>query len=425
MRNFTNTNQAGLDLLGYSREELLHLSVADVDADPAAALPAEWGVPAGGRLINYEHRLRRKDGAIITVLNSSTSLADVHGNVAGILSTLIDITERKRAEEALRLSEERFAKAFHQSPDAILITRAGDGRVAEVNEGFTRLSGFARDEALGSFTIALDLWAKAGDRERCVAALQSGGSVSGMEFAFRTRSGAVLQCLYAGALIDVEGEPHVLSVVRDMSERRQAEEALARSADELREQVRDTVKTMGAIIGLRDPYTAAHERRVTELAVAIAVEMGLGEEEREGLALAAEVHDIGKIGIPAEILSKPAALTEEEFALIKRHPQAGRELLGAIHFLQPVAEIVAQHQERTDGSGYPRGLRGEEILLEARILAVADVVEAMASHRPYRPSLGLAAALAEVRGGAGGRYDATVVAACERVFAQGFVFTEP
>ena len=211
----------------------------------------------------------------------------------------------------------------------------------------------------------------------------------------------------------------------ELNERKQAEEALARSAAQLRQQLHDTVKAMGAITGLRDPYTAAHELRVTGLAAAIAAELGLDDEAREGLAFAGEVHDIGKIGVPAEILSKPAALTEMEFALIKQHSEAGRELLGAIHFRQPVAEIVAQHHERLDGSGYPRGLKGDEIMLEARILAVADVVEAMASHRPYRPALGLDAALAEVRSGAGTRYDADAVAACERVFERGFVFTEP
>ena len=207
--------------------------------------------------------------------------------------------------------------------------------------------------------------------------------------------------------------------------RRRGQEALARSAHELHEQLHDMVKTMGAIVGLRDPYTAAHERRVTELATAIALELGLDEEAREGLAFAGEVHDIGKVGVPAEILSKPAALSDLEFSLIKQHPQAGRELLRAIRFRQPVAEIVGQHHERLDGSGYPEGLKGEEILPEARILAVADVVEAMASHRPYRPSLGLEAALAEVHAGAGRRYDAAAVAACERVFAQGFAFSEP
>jgi len=424
-KSFINTNQAGLDLLGYSREELLHMSMSEVDADPTVVLPAHQELLSGGRLINYEHRLRRKDGTIITVLNSSRPLTDLHGTVVGMLSTLIDITERKEAEAALRLSEDKFAKAFHGSPDAVLITAVSDGRVVEVNEGFTKLSGFERDEALGSSTIALDLWAEAGDRERCIAALQSDGSVSDMELGFRIRSGDVLRCLYAGALIEVDGEPHILSVVRDVTERKQAEEALGRSAAQLHEQLHDTVKAMGAIVGLRDPYTAAHERRVAALAAAIAVELGLDEEAREGLAFAAEVHDIGKIAVPAEILSKPGALSEVEYELIKQHSEAGRELLGAIHFRQPVAEIVAQHHERLDGSGYPRGLKGEEILLEARILAVADVVEAMASHRPYRPSLGLEAALAEVRAGAGSLYDAGVVAACERGFAQGFVFTDP
>ena len=206
--------------------------------------------------------------------------------------------------------------------------------------------------------------------------------------------------------------------------RERAEEELTRSAHELREQLFDTVKAMGAIVGVRDPYTAAHELRVTGLALAVAEEMGLDEERREGLALAGEVHDIGKVAVPAEILSKPAALNEIEFTLVRQHSETGREILSAINFRQPVAAIVAQHHERLDGSGYPDGLKGDEIMLESRILAVADVVEAMSSHRPYRPGLGLEAALAEARSGAGTRYDGDVVAACERVFAQGFVFPE-
>jgi len=269
-------------------------------------------------------------------------------------------------------------------------------------------------------------------RSALIVPLKTGGVVHGV---IQVMSGIQdaytedhLELLEALALHIASAEQNALlyaQVQTELSERKQAEEALARSAAQLREQLRDTVQAMGAIVGLRDPYTAAHERRVSALAAAIAVEMGLDEEAREGLAFAAEVHDIGKIGVPAEILSKPGALSAVEYDLIKQHPEAGRELLAAIHFRQPVAEIVAQHQERLDGSGYPRGLKGEEILLEARILAVADVVEAMASHRPYRAALGLEAALAEVRGGAGGRYDAAAVAACERVFAQGFVFSEP
>jgi PAS domain S-box-containing protein/putative nucleotidyltransferase with HDIG domain len=206
--------------------------------------------------------------------------------------------------------------------------------------------------------------------------------------------------------------------------RRQVEEELEASALELRGQLSDTVKAMGAIVGLRDPYTAAHEHRVTLLALAIAEELGLDEERCEGLALAGEVHDIGKIAVPAEILTKPSRLSAVEFTMISQHAETGREILGAIDFREPVADIVAQHHERLDGSGYPAGLTGDDILEEARILAVADVVEAMASHRPYRPGLGLDAALEEVRSGAGVRFDAAAVEACERVFAAGFSLPE-
>ena len=167
-----------------------------------------------------------------------------------------------------------------------------------------------------------------------------------------------------------------------------------------------------------------HQRRVSELAAALALHMGLGEESAEGVRVRGMLHDVGKITIPAEILSKPGRLSTMEFGSIKGHAEAGFEILAAIHFPWPVAEMALQHHERPDGSGYPAGLAGEEILLEARILAVADVVEAMASHRPYRPALGLDAALAEVRSGAGTRDEAAAVTACEQVLAQGFVFSE-
>jgi putative nucleotidyltransferase with HDIG domain len=210
----------------------------------------------------------------------------------------------------------------------------------------------------------------------------------------------------------------------DLERRREVEAELTRSAAQLRGQLHDTVRTMGAIVGMRDPYTEAHERRVTSLALAVAGELQLDADSLEAIELAGSVHDIGKVAIPSEILSRPSRLSDVEFALIREHADAGRRLLSAIRFRQPVAEIVAQHHERLDGSGYPDGLRDGEILMEARVIAVADVVEAMSSHRPYRPAIGLGPALQEIRRGAGTVYDADVVAACERVFAQGFRFTD-
>jgi putative nucleotidyltransferase with HDIG domain len=181
---------------------------------------------------------------------------------------------------------------------------------------------------------------------------------------------------------------------------------------------------MGRMVESRDPYTAGHERRVAELATAIGAELGMAGEQLDVLRLAGTIHDIGKIAIPAEILSKPGRLSEIEFALIQAHPTTGFEILADVDFGSPVTEIVRQHHERLDGSGYPRALSGSDILPEARILAVADVVEAMSSHRPYRAALGMAVALAEVREHAGMTFDADVVASCVRLIEdQGFQFT--
>jgi PAS domain S-box-containing protein/putative nucleotidyltransferase with HDIG domain len=178
------------------------------------------------------------------------------------------------------------------------------------------------------------------------------------------------------------------------------------------------VTAIAAMVELRDPYTAGHQRRVAKLGMAIATELGLPEDQAQGLYMACVVHDIGKIRVPAEILVNPGKLTDAEFDIIKSHPQVGWDILKGIDFPWPVAEIVYQHHEKLDGSGYPRGLKGDEILLEARILAVADVVEAMISHRPYRPGLGVSPALQEISSNKGKLYDAVVVEACERIFME-------
>jgi putative nucleotidyltransferase with HDIG domain len=180
----------------------------------------------------------------------------------------------------------------------------------------------------------------------------------------------------------------------------------------------DTIGALASTVDLRDPYTAGHQERVAQLATAVGRELRLADEQLHGLHLAAIIHDIGKITIPTDILTKPAVLSKLEFELVKEHAQAGFEVVKAVEFPWPIAEIVRQHHERLDGSGYPRHLRDDEILLEAKILAVADVVEAMMSHRPYRPQLGIEAALAEIENGKGRLYDPAAVEACVRLFRQ-------
>jgi PAS domain S-box-containing protein len=202
----------------------------------------------------------------------------------------------------------------------------------------------------------------------------------------------------------------------DVTERVRTEQRLEESARKLKQMMDGSIRAIASTLEMRDPYTAGHERRVALLACAMAADMGMPEDQIEGLRIACYVHDIGKIAVPAEILAKPTKISEHEFGIIKTHSQFGADVLKEIDFIWPVAETTLQHHERLDGSGYPQHLRGRKIILEARILAVADVVEAMCSHRPYRPALGVRKALQEIAGGRATRYDAQAVDACLKLF---------
>lgn len=226
---------------------------------------------------------------------------------------------------------------------------------------------------------------------------------------------AVTQALQKARLI-TENTRYQSHLEEEVS-RRTAE--LQQQEQELKMALISVVDVVASMVEKRDPYTAGHERRVCSLALAIARELDLEEKCYEGLGLAATIHDLGKVAIPSEILSKPGKLTAIEYQLIQTHVQAGHDILahGTASFPWPLKTIVHQHHERIDGSGYPLGLKGPDLLLESRILAVADVVEAMASHRPYRPSLGIEAALEEIARNRGSLYDDDVVAACLTIFA--------
>jgi len=204
----------------------------------------------------------------------------------------------------------------------------------------------------------------------------------------------------------------------EIAERIKAENALKESLGNMRKTLDGTVRALATTIEMRDPYTAGHQRRVAQLSCAIGRRMGLAQESIDGLEVMGFLHDIGKIIVPAEILSKPGALNEWEFNIIKAHAQAGYNILKGIEFPWPVAVATIQHHERLDGSGYPDGLSGETIIMEARILAVADVVEAMATHRPYRPALGTEIALKEIADNSGTRYDPAVVEVCRTLFTE-------
>ncbi|MBT3754651.1 MAG: HD domain-containing protein [Candidatus Cloacimonetes bacterium] len=205
-------------------------------------------------------------------------------------------------------------------------------------------------------------------------------------------------------------------LIKEIEIREQVEKELLSSNTKLNKLLNDTVTGLVSAIEYRDPYTAGHQRRVTQLALAIANKLELSEDKKDCVRIAAMIHDIGKINIPVEILSKPGIVNQYELELMQNHPQAGYDILKEIDFPWPVADAVHQHHERIDGSGYPKGLKGEEILIEARVIYVADVVEAMSSHRPYRPSKGIGIALEELKKNRGILYDEHITDICLELF---------
>jgi len=204
----------------------------------------------------------------------------------------------------------------------------------------------------------------------------------------------------------------------DISDKKRAEEQIQRHLAQIQIAFMSTVQVVTTLCEMRDPYTAGHQRRVAEIAVAIGTEFGFDAQRLEGLRVASYLHDVGKMRIPSEILSKPGKLTPAEFQLVQTHAQASYDVLKNVEFPWPVADVALQHHERMDGTGYPQGLKGDAILLEARIIAVADVVEAMSLHRPYRPGLGIEAALSEIGRGRASAYDPAVADACLKLFRE-------
>lgn len=251
------------------------------------------------------------------------------------------------------------------------------------------------------------------------------GSVDAQEFRITCKDGSFRYVRSSTRPVLEHGEVISLTgVMSDITKSKQVEKDLETTLEKLRASLDSSILMAASITEKRDPYTAGHQKRVSQLAVAIAREMNLSEETIKVVQFSAMIHDIGKISIPAEILSKPSALNEIEYLLIKIHPQSGYDILKDIDFPWPIAKIVLQHHERLDGSGYPIGLKGDEILLEARIIAVADVVEAISTHRPYRPSLGIDVALDEIQNYRNTYYDPKVVDTCVKLFKEkGYTFS--
>jgi PAS domain S-box-containing protein/putative nucleotidyltransferase with HDIG domain len=337
------------------------------------------------------------------------------------LKTTIEMALYKfRMEKMLRESERKYRGVVENAHDAIYIQTANGFQY--VNPAFEELTGFKKEEICNgkfNFWNSIHPDDRKMVKERKEEGKRKEEKSSSFQFRIIARTGTI-RVVDANTIDLGETEQmKEIGILRDVTERIDAEMEKRRGLERLRRALEATIQALAAAVEMRDPYTAGHQRRVTDLACSIAKEMGLPQERMEAIQMAGIIHDIGKILVPSEILSKPGKLSDAAFNMIKTHPQAGYDILKSIEFPFPVAQIVLQHHERMDGSGYPAGLTGKKILLEARILAVADVVEAMASHRPYRPVLGLNKALEEITKNKGTLYDSQAVDAFLRLFERG------
>lgn len=447
-------NPFGLKFFGFPRREIIGKNISGTILPQTETSGKDLSrlirdiAESPARYAIHENQNLHKDGSRSWVLWTNRTILDEKGGVREILCIGNDITshketeqalltvqekleekvgkrtkelkrtsdellfatvERKVAEEALRESEIRYRSIFEGALEGIFQTTA-EGQCILANDALAHILGYGSAKelmALGS-DMEAHLFADPKQHRLFRRTLAEKGCVKGFETQYVRKDGSrVWVSMNVRAVRDDRGS-FVFNegIVEDISLRKTNE-------------VMDGItRALSTAIEIRDPYTAGHQQRVTELAVAIAGEMHFTEDHLKAVRIAGMLHDIGKIYVPAEFLSRPGLISKNEMNVLKDHTEAGYEILKGIAFEYPIADIIMQHHERMNGSGYPRGLAGDAILLEARIIGVADVVESMASHRPYRPSLGLAKALAEIQENRGTLYDETVADVCLKLFRE-------
>jgi PAS domain S-box-containing protein len=324
------------------------------------------------------------------------------------------------AEKKLMESEERLRLAFENANEGVCLVDMV-GKYIEVNNRMCEILGYSKDELeemkMNDITHPED---KEISQEFFNRSVSGNFERAVFEKRYFHKKGGVVWGRVSGSLVrDPDGSPlYFILHIQDVTQKKLYEERIVNSMEKLRKAMGGIIQAMSLTVEAKDPYTSGHQRRVADLARAIAQEMNLTENQIDGIRMSGAIHDIGKISVPSEILSKPTKLSPLEFSLIKNHPSVGYDILRDIEFPWPIAQITLQHHERINGSGYPLGISGDEILLEAKILAVADVVEAIASHRPYRPAYTIDVALNEIAQNKGILYEPEVVAACLRVFEE-------
>jgi len=413
-------NKAGADALGMPPREVVGKTFFDFFPLDQAELFQKRNrevMSTKTSLVNRTIQVLLPNGYTPWIQADIIPYLDSKGNSIGSIFVAMDISQRKAAEEALQESGERFKNMANLLPQTIFETDEKGNFTFVSSQGYETF-GYSEAEVAAGMNVLQTIIPD--DHERAVNSITRrirGEKFPPNEYTAITKDGRTFPVLvYADPILKGGTYAGMRGMLIDITERKQMEQNLKDSIERLHKTLDDAVVTMGAIVEMKDPYTAGHQLQVARLATAIAQEMNLPETQVTIIRMAAAIHDIGKIYVPSDILAKPGKLGPLEVSIIRTHAQGSYDILKNIDFGGPVAQIALQHHERMDGSGYPHGLKETDIMLEARILAVADVVEAMASHRPYRPSLGIEKALDEITQNKGRLYYAAAVDACLKLF---------
>ncbi len=405
-------NKKAFEKTGYTKKEIdKGINIRQVVAlqDKFKLITNFEGLLKGKELTRSVYTIKRKDGTTFPVVTYPDYILDNEGRIIGIRELLVDVTDVKEAEEKLRESEQRYRSLFENSLDGIYRTTF-EGKYIDANPSLVRMLGYSSKEELLKIDIPTQLYVRKEDRPKPDKRDRI------FETQLKRKDGSIITVEINSRVIYKKGKPiYYEGIVRDITQRKITEGKLKESYKKLQKTLNDIINTLASIIEVRDPYTSGHQKRVALLATAIAAEMNLDNDTIESIRIAALIHDIGKINLPESILTRPGKLSEIEYDMVKTHSQSGYDMISKVEFPWPIADIILQHHERINGSGYPKGLKGKDIMLEAKILTVADVVEAMASHRPYRPALGTNEALEEIDRGKGKLYDLEVAEACLRI----------
>lgn len=427
-------NQAFMDMIGAKAEGLVQLNIVDLAIErhkKGIREKMQARMEVGG-IGSWELPIQVPEGKELFVI-ARTSPWYLGGKIAGEILLMEDITPLKRTEAQLRESERLLADTIESLPDATAVVDR-EGRILFWNRAMVELTGYPAADMIGKGNHEYTIPFYGFRRPALLDYILDPNTNIDKEYSYIHRDGNVWfieaktdklkgreAYIWARAtpIHDTKGDViGAIEIVRDITDRKREEQELKESHQRLEVIFEGTVNALAVTTEKRDQFTSGHQRRVAALACAIAAKMGLPENTVNDIRVAGTMHDIGQLYVPLDILSKTSRLTDIEMLFVKTHPAAGYDIVKSIPFEGPIAEIILQHQERMDGSGYPRGLKEGEILLEARIMAVADVVEAMVSHRPYRIAPGLEKALEEIEANAGRLYDPAVVEACIKVIQE-------